>query len=367
MNHEQYGRSEYKNEIKNAVRACEALRANPDGGVEVTFSQFIQKTWGISMSALFEDLGVQPGVDTISNLVSLPDESVRWLIPEIIREALRLGLRKSPIWRDLVAIEQTIKGTSVKMPHWEVSDATPRYVGVAETIPKGDINFGEKTVETRKMGRGIAIPEEIVNYVAVNIVAIFMQDFGIKLGLGLDHSLINVLINGEQTSGSESAPVVGVDSTVAGIQYIDYLRVWIRMARIGRRADSIISGEDMGLTTLELPEFKDRNTGTSHSELDLKTPVPTRSNYYIHGSMPADQSMVIDSTASVIKLDSQPLKVESDKIVQNQTQEFYATLTTGYSIIYRDARVIIDESLPFSSNGFPTYMDVDAAEQVEVS
>jgi hypothetical protein len=364
MNLAQYEKSQYKDQIRNAVRAVEALRANSESPTEVTFAQFINKTWGISMSALFEDLGVQPGSDTIENLTSLPDESVRWLIPEIIREALRLGLRKSPIWKDLVAIEQSISGTTVKMPHWEMSDATPRYVGIAETIPIGDVNFGEKDVHTRKMGRGIKIPYEITQYVAINIVAIFLQDFGIKLGLGLDHALIDTLINGEQTSGSESAPVIGVDNTTTGITYFDYLRVWVRMSRIGRKADTIISGEDMGLTTLELPEFKSRDMGTSHHELDIKTPVPKKSNYYIHGSMPANQSMVIDSSAAIIKLNSQPLKVESDKIVQNQTEEFYATLTTGYAVLYRDARVIIDESIAFAGNAFPTYMDVNAAEQV---
>lgn len=364
MNLEQFAKSKHAADIKNSVKAVESLRNNPDNPIDVTYSSFIKKTWGISMSALFEDLGIEPGVDTIQNLVSMPDESVRWLIPEIIREALRLGLRKSPIWSDLVAMEQSIKGTTVKMPHWEMSDATPRYVGIAETIPKGGVSFGEKDVTTRKMGRGIAIPYEITQYVAVNIVSIFLQDFGIKLGLGLDHSLIQTLINGEQTSGSESAPVIGVESTITGITYFDYLRCWVRMSRIGRKADTIISGEAMGLTTLELPEFKDKAQGTSHAQVDLKTPYPSRSNYYIHGSMPADQAMVVDSSAAVIKLNSQPLRVESDKIVQNQTDEFYATMTTGYAVIYRDSRVIIDESIAFAGNDFPSYMDVDAAEQV---
>tara|TARA_R110001606_G_scaffold394490_2_gene565447 strand:+ start:2039 stop:3142 length:1104 start_codon:yes stop_codon:yes gene_type:complete len=364
MNLEQFAKSKYADRIKSSVKSVESLRNNPDNPIDTTYSSFVKKTWDISMAELFADLGIEPGVDTIQNLVSMPDESVRWLIPEIIREALRLGLRKSPIWSDLIAMEQSIKGTTVTMPHWEMSDATPRYVGIAETIPVGGVNFGQKDVTTRKMGRGIAIPYEITQYVAINIVSIFMQDFGVKLGLGLDNALIQVLINGEQSSGSESAPVIGVEDVPTGIQYMDYLRTWIRMSRIGRRADTIISGEAMGIKTLEMEDFKQRSQGTTNSTVDLKTPYPSRSNYYIHGAMPADQAMVVDSTASVIKLNSQPLKVESDKIVQNQTEEFYASLTTGYAVIYRDARVIIDESLAFAAAGFPTYMDVDAAEQV---
>lgn len=370
MDAKSLAKSQYGKSIKESVFAINSLRKDAKNPLDVSLAEFVQSKWGISMETFYSDLGLNTQQDTISNLFTMPDESVRWLVPEIIREALRLGLRKSPIWAELVAAEQTIGNPTVTIPHLNMSDAAPRYVGEAETIPTGTISFGQKTLKIRKLGRGIKIPYEVLQYVTINVIAIFLQDFGIKLNTGIDALMISVLINGEQADGSESAPVVGVTAPTA-FAYKDLLRVWIRMARIGRTPYGMIGGEAAALATLDLAEFKQGVVGGTNaagvapnSKLDLKTPIPNSSAYFIHGSMPANQQMVIDRTAAIIKYNAQPLLVEEDKIVSKQVVETYASLTTGFGILYRDARVIIDNSLNIVGNGFPAYMDVDPLEQV---
>lgn len=364
-----YGKSKYKADIKSVVLTCESLRKQ-EKPIDVDLQEFIQKKWGISMDTLYLDLGIDPSIDTLENIFTLPDESVRFLVPEIIRDALRLGLRKAPIWKNLIAAEQTVKNPAITIPHINMSEATPRKVGEAETISTGMISFGQKTLKLTKIGRGIKIPYEVRNYVSINVVSIFLQDFGVKLGHGIDALMIDVLLNGEQGDGSESAPVVGI-LTPTTLVFADLLKVWVRLARLGRAPDSIIAGEDMALTTLNLTEFKTNSLGgtspsgvPSATNMQLQTPIPNTTKYYIHGSMPADQQMIVDSSAAIIKYNSQPLLVESEKIVSNQTEATYATLTTGFGIVFRDARVVVDETLDISSNGFPDYMDVDALEQV---
>lgn len=371
MDRNQFEKSKYKKDIKQVVMTCDSLRKGGNN-LDVSFEQFINKKWGISLDALYQDLGINPSVDTIHNLFTLPDESVRFLVPEIIRDALRLGLRRSPIWADNVAAEQTVSQLSFTQPHLNMSDAAPKYVGEAETIPTGTISFGQKTVKIRKMGKGIKIPDEVKNYVSLNVVAIYLQDFGVKLGQALDTLMIDVLINGEQTDGSESAPVVGVD-TVNTLTYKDLLRVWIRMARIGRVPLSIIAGEAIAIDTLNLTEFKTNQFGTrgavgvpTSNALEIKTPIPAKTQYYVHGSVPEDQSIIIDPAAAIIKYNAQPLLVETERIVSNQTEATYATLTTGFGIVFRDARVIVDRSLDIDSVTFPSYMDVDAIEAVTI-
>lgn len=369
MDQVKYSKSQYKKEIKSVVLTCESLRKQ-EKPIDVSLSEFINKKWGISMDTLYLDLGIDPSIDTIENIFTLPDESVRFLIPEIIRDALRLGLRKAPIWRNLVAAEQTVKQPNLTIPHINMSDATPRKVGEAETIETGIISFGQKDLKLTKIGRGIKIPYEVRNYVSINVVSIFLQDFGVKLGHGIDALMIDVLLNGEQADGSESAPVVGI-AAPGTLSFADLLKVWIRLARLGRTPDSIIAGETVALETLDLSEFKTNSLGGTSpagvptaTNLQLQTPIPTNTRYYIHGSMPADQQMIVDSSAAIIKYNSQPLLVESEKIVSNQTEATYATLTTGFGIVFRDARVVVDDSLDITTNDFPSYMDVDALEQV---
>lgn len=365
MNKAQASKSIYAKSVQETVFAMNSLRKDPTNPVDVSIAQFVQSKWGISMETFYDDLGINAGTDVLQNLFTLPDPSVRWLIPEIFRDALRLGLRKAPIWGDLISTEQSISQPQITIPHLNMSDAMPKYVGEAETIGTGTISYGSKTLKVRKMGRGIKIPYEVAQYVTINVIAIFLQDFGVKLNHGIDALAIDCLINGEQADGSESAPIVGV-TTLDTFIYRDLLRVWIRCARIGRTPTVMIGGEDAALDILDLPEFKMKHTGTTDKTLDLKTPVPQGASYYIHGAMADDQQLVVDRTSALIKYNAQPLLVEEDKIVSKQVLETYATLTTGFGILYRDARIIIDKSLSFATNGFPSYMDVDPLEAVTI-
>jgi hypothetical protein len=361
-----YEKSQYRSEIKNAVMAVQSLRTSQEDASDISFEEYVSKRWGTTMESFFNDLGINTGQDVISNLYLMPDENVRWLVPEIIRSAVRLGLRKNPIWPDIIAAEQSVKALSITTPYFNMSEAAPRYVGQAETIPLGDISFGDKTLKLRKIGKGIKIPYEVLKYVAVDVVGIFLQDFGVKLNQAQDTLMIDILINGEQADGSESAPVIGVQ-TPGTLTYRDLLKVWIRMARIGKTPTAIIGGETAALDTLDLDEFKKREAGTTQANLDLKTPIPKNSSYYIHGAVPDDQQIIVDRSAALIKYNAQPLLIESEKIVSNQTEATYASLATGFGVIFRDGRAILDSSLDITTDGFPAYMDPSTVETVEIT
>lgn len=359
MNIEKLDNSKFKNKVQEIVKFTESLRGDKDAPVDITLAEVLEEHHETTLHDFCADLGIDPTVDTINNIMVINDMDVRWIIPELIRDAIRLGLRDAPIWSNLVASEQTISQKEVTMPFLNMSDATPHKVNEGETIPLGTISYGEKSVKTFKIGRGIKITYEIKQFVSLDVVSIFFQDFGIRLGQALDTLAIDVLTNGDQADGSTSAPVIGV--TTAGTKtYKDFLRIWIRASRMGRRFDTIVGGEDAALETLDMPEFKDRQTGTTQANINLKTPVPNSADYFIHGNVPADQELLVDSRYALIKFNVIPLMIESDKIVSNQTEEFYASLTTGFGKIFNDAAIILDKSVSFSTNGFPDNMDVDA-------
>lgn len=366
MNSAQFQKSQYRPDLAEVLGTVDALRRNPDNPRDISLGDFVKKKWGISMESFYTDLGISPATDTISNMVTLPDMGAqRFLVPEIIRDALRLGLRKSPIWNNIIAAEQTIKQPSITIPWINMSEATPRKVATAEDMTVGNVSFGSKSLKISKIGRGIKLPYEVMQYVSISIISLFLQDFGVKLNQGIDAMAIDCLINGEQADGSESAPVIGV-ATTNTLAYADLLKIWIRMSRMGRLPGVMIGGEASALKTLNLDEFKKLQQGTTEKKLNLKTPIPTQSDYYIHGSMDPDQTLIIDTSSALIKYNAQPLLIESDKFIRNQTVETYASLTTGFGILYRDARIVLDSSIAFAGNGFPTYMDVDPLEQVNI-
>lgn len=362
MNTKKYKESQYHGKVKGLVRLAEGLRAESQ---DVSFAEAVKDKYDVSLGEFLEELGIDTTTDTISNIFSLPDDDVRWVVPEIIRDAIRVGLRDAPIWNAVTAAEQETSQLKIKMPYINMSDAAPRKVGEGETIPFGTISYGDKEVSVYKIGRGIRLTYEVMNYVSLDVVSIFFQDFGVKLGHALDTLAIDVLTNGDQGDGSDSAPVLGV-TTAATKVYKDFLRIWIRGSRMGRSFNTIIGGEAAALETLDLSEFKDRKSGTTDATLNMQTPVPNSASYFIHGNIPDDQELMVDKRFALLKFNVVPLMIESEKVVSNQTEAFYATLTTGFGKMFRDAAVIMDKSLAFASNGFPTYMDVDQYQNVVI-
>jgi hypothetical protein len=373
MDIQKFNASEYKGKIQDAVLLANSMRTEKDNVQDVSFGEVIKTKFGVSQEEFYENLGINPYTDTIQNLTTTGDLDVRWIIPEIFRDALRLGLQKAPIWNNVIASESQVSGLTTIMPYINTSDAAPRRVGEAETIPTGSISYGSKTVEIFKVGRGIKIPYEVMQYATLDVVSLFLTDFGKQLGLALDTLALDTIINGEQTDGSASSPVIGVGTAGTKV-YADYLRIWIRMARIGRLPNTIIGGEAAALETLDLAEFKTNNVGgnagaglPTSSALDIKTPIPKKSNYYIHGNVPADQEIILDPSSTLVKFNAQPLLVESEKIVSNQTEGFYASLTTGFAKLFRDSAVVMDKSDTIGNLPFPAYMDVDSFENVVIN
>lgn len=349
------------NDLPQVVHQLDAFRAgNSDQRpVDISLSEFVQEKYGLSNEDFLQKLNINTKVDTMQNLFSMPNQNIRWLVPEIIRSAIDLGMRQAPFYPNIIASDQPINGLTAIMPIVNVSDAAPARVNEAETIPLGDVSFGQKSVTLFKVGRGFKLTDEVKNYVSLDVMSLFIRDFGVQLGYALDSLAMDVIQNGNAKNGSESAPVIGVTDTAKGIQYKDLLRLWIRASRLGRNFRSMIGGEDLAMSILDLPEFKDRSNGTTMATLNLKTPVPNSADFYIHQGVDGNQVLLVDPSSALIKLTAQQLKLESERIVSNQTEAIYATLTTGFSKMYQDAAILIDKSVTFESAGFPDYMKVD--------
>lgn len=357
-------------DMKEAVLQMDAIRmgGSRERAVDLSLEQFVKAKFGFgSTDAFYMALGVNPSMHAIHSLTTMPDfnEGFRWLIPEVIREAVRLGLRRNPMYPSLIAGEETVTQTSVIMPQINMSAATPKKVGEAETIPTGSVSFNQKTVKLHKIGTGLKMSDEVVKYVSLNILSLYLQDAGVQMGLGMDAMAIDVLINGDNEAGDNSAPIIGVENTANGITYFDMLRAWIRMGRLGRMPSGMLSNELAALKIMQLAEFKGSNYNNKKQDINLQTPIPQSQDFWVHGSMPADGSLAfIDKTASLIKLNSTGLLVESERIASNQTNGTYVTMTTGFAKLFNDAFLLIDPTQLFSSQGFPAEMDVDKAENV---
>jgi len=366
MDLNKFEKSQYKGKIKEAVKAAEAIRSHKENPKDVSFADILQAKHGITLESFLADLGIDPASDTVQNLVTTPEMDVRWIIPEVFRTALLLGYRAAPIYPSIIAAEEQMRGLRQVMPHINMSDAAPRYVGEGETIPLGEVSYGSKEFRIYKVGRGIKLTDEVVYYASLNLVSIFMRDFGVKMGHATDVLAIDCLVNGEQSDGSEAADVVGT-ADGATLTYKDLLTLWVRMGRMGRIPNTLIGGEAIAIDTLDLTEFKTPVLGSPRENLVFKSPVPQTTNFFVHGNVAANQAIIIDTSAAVIKFNGWPLKVESERIVSNQTEAFYVTLQTGFAKLFTDAALIVDRSTTIVAAPLPTEYDVDPYQNVVIS
>ena len=133
------------------------------------------------------------------------------------------------------------------------------------------------------------------------------------------------------------------------------------MSKIGRMPSLFLGGEDMALNTWDLAEFSNTaNNAAPQYRLNVKTPLPQGADYYIHAGVPADQHLIIDPSAALLKFNAVPMQVESERIVSNQTSRFYASFTTGFAKMFTDACLIQDQSVTIAANPIPAAMDVYA-------
>lgn len=361
VNIENYKSADFIKELPEMVKFMDSARTGTKNNVccDISLAEMVQEKYGLSIDDYYDKLGINPRMATVENLFTMPDQSVRWLIPEIIRTAIVSGIRKAPFYPNLIAHDEKVSNLKVTMPHINMSDATPAKVNEAETIPLGDISYGEKSVSIFKIGKGFKLTDEVRNYVSIDVLGIYLRDFGIQLGYALDSLAMDVLINGNMSNGAESAPVIGVRNTSQGIQYKDLLRLWVRGSRLGRNYQNIIGGEDQAIEMLDLKEFKERKQGTTDATLNVKSPVPNQANFWIHPNTPDNQLLLVDKAAALIKLTAKELMLESERIVSNQTQATYASLTTGFCKMYHDAALLLDSTKQFSANGFPAFMNID--------
>lgn len=360
-----------KGKIKEYHDELQRLRAGTfkgDGALsgkrDVTFAEYlgakcpegrVKNSEVFDMQHLYAELGVNPNTMTVEQLIDL-DQDSRWLVPEIFRDAIRKGLRTAPYYNKLVSASETVAQPQVNMPYVDLSDAEPQDTAEAESISTGSISYGNKVVEVSKSAIGIDISYEAIQYTSLNLLTIFIQDVGVKLGHKLNNKFVSILVDGDQDSGAEAAAVIGVDNTTTGLVYKDILLAWIRASRLGRLYDSIVASEAMANKILNLTEFKDKQQGTPQQAVIVNETLPAQSQIYVTSQLGDNEIVMLDKRFAMVQLTAAPLSVEGERIVRKQIQGTFASITTGFANIFRDARVVVDDSLLYSGNPFPAFM-----------
>jgi HK97 family phage major capsid protein len=281
----------------------------------------------------------------------------RFISPEIFMDPVNRGAVQGTFYPDLIIREIPVAQPQVIVPKVDISDAALADSNEAATIEEGSISYSTKTVTITKKAKAIKVTDEAVRFSSIALLDIFLQDFGRLFGNTLNGMAVDAIVNGDQADNSEAATVIGVLNTANKITWADYVQVAVRFGLIGQSGTQIIANEATANDFLNLTEVKNKTfNGNPLLNVNIRTPLTMPEDLYVSAHVAANKVVVQDPSSSIVQLTAAPLMVETDRIVMKQITGTALSIYTGFAKIQRKASIVIDGSILFSGNGFPTYM-----------
>ncbi len=269
------------------------------------------------------------------------DPGAKWLFPDVVREAVVAGMKRKPVYPELIIRDESIEGTAYDVPYVSESEANEELRSVAEgaAIPESQITYGDRIVRLGKKGRGVLASYEVIRRMSMDMLRVHLQRMGERLGRNLDERLATVLVSGD-ASGAATAAVTVDTATQSTWVYDDILAGYLKLSMDHYFTPThILADSTLMQTLLNMDPFKD--TTLFDFAQTGKLPTPLGAKLVPLAEQPADKLTIVDAGYAVQKLTEQDLLVESDKLINQQWDRTYLTVVTDFAIIYEKARVVV--------------------------
>jgi len=312
---------------------------------------------------IYRRMGFNPKVHTLNFVLSSSRVAgSRELVPEIIRGFLQKDLIEKGIWNNLIASTRSVSQPKERVPHINYSgdQAALEEIGEATHTPLGRVSFGSKDISISRKGIGIAITDVVKRYVTVDQLGIYLRDVSLRLSNDLTSDALAILQNGDNPNFTDPVGVMGVQTPASDIQYVDYLRMYIRFLRTKYNPTQIICSEAEALRQLQAPEFVPTANNTApRFALNLgNSDQKDAATMWIHNDIAAKQQLFIDPNYALEYLIAEPLLVKEEREESIETTHYFARMTTGFSNLIQAAKIKLDGDQDFAVTNFPSYLNL---------
>lgn len=329
-------------------QAPEKLRTTRGGvlydtlnGLGLTHGQYFRALGTNVADYCAQEFGVDLSKITVERFFG-SDPAAKWLFPDIVRESVLKGLKRKPVYPELIARDESVSGTAYDVPYVSENDAEEEMRLVAEgaAIPESAITYGDRIVRLEKLGRGVIASYEVVRRMSIDLLRVHLERIGERLGRALDMRLALILAYGD-SSTENTAPVTLNTATSDTWAYKDLVSGFLKLSLEHYFSPThMLADPDTAEAILNLSEIKDgvlfdfAKTGNLPTPLGVKL-VPMADH-------PAKKVTVLDAGFAAQKITEQDLMVESDKLINQQWERTYLTVVTEFAILYEKARVVVN-------------------------
>lgn len=269
------------------------------------------------------------------------DSNAKWLFPDIVRESVVAGLKRKPIFPELIIRDEQVQGTTFDVPFVTESAAEEelRTVGEGAAIPESEITYGDRTVKLDKKGRGVIASYEVIRRMSVDMLRVHLMRIGERLGRNLDARLATVLYSGD-SSGSTAATTLNTATADTWV-YDDLIKGFTKLTMDHYFTPThMLANEALVQTLLGMTEFKDTTLFDFAQTGNLPNPFGVKLVPMV--DQPADKLTILDAGYAAQKVTEQDVLVESDKLINQQWDRTFITTVTDFAIIYEKARVVVN-------------------------
>ena len=294
---------------------------------------------GLTKKDVLRSLGYED-VGKVQVRALLENDGTKPLFNSIVEDGLRMGFERQSNWQQLVARSVNSDQLSQQWYYLEDEDIDADLVdiGQAAPIPTGTIKLGENTIRMHKRGRGIEWTSES-RMANIDLVALWLQRLGRRLGRQYENVAINRLLNGYFPDGQDTPPTLGIaESGSLTLADLFYGSAYMEQ-ELGFSPNLAIMNLN---TAYQITTLRDGDAYVYRNEIqngqfaDVVNAPP-----FISSLVPDNRIILVDTNFALIRYEAKPFGVESERSAKTQVEGSYGTEISEFVPFEKDARLVL--------------------------
>lgn len=266
------------------------------------------------------------GSDCVEKFFQTSDSAA--LFPEYVTRAVRQGMERADLLRDIVATVTKINSMDYRTI---TSDPLPRdkeLLPVAEgaEIPRTVVRTQENLVRLHKRGRMLVASYEALRFQKLDLFTVTLRQIGAHIARAQLEDAVAVLQNGD--GNGNPAPVTEV---AGALSYKNVVNLWSALQPY--ELNTILGSTGAVEDVLSLKEFQDSAAGLSFQGTGkLATPLGAK---LLHvPSLPGSRLIGLDKNCALEMVQAGDVVTDSDKLIDRQLERAAISVIAGFAKIF---------------------------------
>jgi len=288
-----------------------------------------------------DDLGSQPVRRFLTNT------GLRPLFSPVVEDGLRLGMNRiAAQWEGLIARSIDVEQTTYEyyefdngLPSGQAGTGTDEFkmrrIAQGAPIPTARVTVSGKSYTLFKQGRGIEWTDESKS-APIDLAAMWFQQVGMQLGWDYFEQIVDMLLNGYFSDGSDDAPVLS--TAVAGtITDADLFTA--------QATHEVVYGYTPTVMMMSLARavaIQTMENGAGQRVFPGGVQASGLPPIQIASAIPDDKIVFVDTNFAMLRLVNRPFGTEFDRSAQTQVEGTYGTSIETVVPLFKFGRLILD-------------------------